>query len=165
MGVAYAQLATTTALVGTVTDTSGQTVPGTKITAVNQGTGDTYNATTNDQGYYNIQFVHVGTYNLSVEKSGFQKVEKTGVIVENNQTVRNDIILAVGSLSQSVTIAAEAPVLKTDDASISENITTREVNELVIHGTLHLCGYDHETDNGEMNRLELRLRRKLLDKC
>src|SRR5438552_14278506 len=85
----YTQLATTTALVGTVTDTSGQTVPGTKITAVNQGTGDTYNATTNDQGYYNIQFVHVGTYNLSVEKSGFQKVEKTGVIVENNQTVRN----------------------------------------------------------------------------
>lgn len=38
----------------------------------------------------------------------------------------------------------------------------REISELVIHGTLHLCGYDHETDNGEMNRLELKLRRKLL---
>lgn len=40
----------------------------------------------------------------------------------------------------------------------------REVSELVIHGVLHLCGYDHETDQGEMNRLELKLRRKLLDK-
>ncbi len=40
----------------------------------------------------------------------------------------------------------------------------REVSELVIHGVLHLCGYDHETDRGEMNRLELKLRRKLLDK-
>ena len=39
----------------------------------------------------------------------------------------------------------------------------REVSELVIHGTLHLCGYDHETDDGQMNRLELKLRRKLLD--
>jgi probable rRNA maturation factor len=39
----------------------------------------------------------------------------------------------------------------------------REVDELVIHGTLHLCGYDHETDRGEMNRLELKLRRKLLE--
>ncbi|HXG68029.1 MAG TPA: rRNA maturation RNase YbeY [Blastocatellia bacterium] len=39
----------------------------------------------------------------------------------------------------------------------------REVSELVIHGVLHLCGYDHETDNGEMNRLERRLRRRLLD--
>jgi probable rRNA maturation factor len=38
----------------------------------------------------------------------------------------------------------------------------REVSELVIHGVLHLCGYDHETDDGQMDRLELRLRRRLL---
>jgi len=36
-----------------------------------------------------------------------------------------------------------------------------EMSQLILHGLLHLCGYDHEADNGEMNRLELRLRRKL----
>ena len=36
-----------------------------------------------------------------------------------------------------------------------------EVEQLILHGLLHLCGYDHETDNGEMNRLELKLRKKL----
>jgi len=36
-----------------------------------------------------------------------------------------------------------------------------EIAQLILHGLLHLCGYDHETDNGEMNRLELRLRRRL----
>ena len=36
-----------------------------------------------------------------------------------------------------------------------------EIRQLILHGLLHLCGYDHETDGGEMNRLELRLRRRL----
>ena len=56
------------------------------------------------------------------------------------------------------------------DAVMSQAIEShwpveREVDELVIHGVLHLCGYDHETDGGEMNRLELKLRRKLLGKA
>lgn len=38
----------------------------------------------------------------------------------------------------------------------------REIGHLIIHGTLHLAGYDHETDNGEMNRLERKLRKELL---
>ena len=37
----------------------------------------------------------------------------------------------------------------------------KEIAQLILHGLLHLSGYDHETDNGEMNRLELKLRRKL----
>ena len=36
-----------------------------------------------------------------------------------------------------------------------------EVGQLILHGLLHLCGYDHETDHGGMNRLELRLRKRL----
>lgn len=38
---------------------------------------------------------------------------------------------------------------------------TNEIQQLILHGLLHLCGYDHETDNGEMNRLEVALRKKL----
>jgi probable rRNA maturation factor len=48
-------------------------------------------------------------------------------------------------------------------AQAKENgLTTKgEIQQLILHGLLHLCGHDHETDKGEMNRLELKLRRKL----
>ena len=48
-------------------------------------------------------------------------------------------------------------------AQAKENGLTfsNEVEQLILHGLLHLCGYDHETDKGEMNRLELKLRKKL----
>jgi len=44
----------------------------------------------------------------------------------------------------------------------SDGLTfANEIQQLILHGLLHLCGYDHETDHGEMNRLELRFRKKL----
>ena len=53
--------------------------------------------------------------------------------------------------------------VETAAAQAKENGLTfeGEVAQLILHGLLHLSGYDHETDNGEMNRLELRLRKKL----
>ncbi|HLJ16604.1 MAG TPA: TonB-dependent receptor, partial [Bryobacteraceae bacterium] len=131
---ASAQIATTTSLVGTVTDTSGQVISGAKVTAVERGTLDTYTAQTNDQGYYSIDFVRVGTYSISVEHPGFQKVTKTGITVEINQAVRTDVSLTVGALSQSITVEATVTAIKTDDATVSEVLTTRNVADLPLNG-------------------------------
>src|SRR4030088_1084941 len=105
---AHAQLATTTALVGTITDSSGKSMAGVKITAVNAGTLDTYTTTTNEDGNYRIDFVRVGTYNVTAEQAGFSRVQHTGSIVDNNQVVRNDFTLTPGAVSESITIAASA---------------------------------------------------------
>ena len=78
---AIAQLATTTSLVGTVTDSSGRAVQGAKITAVETRTAATLNTTTNEQGYYSFEFIPVGEYSVTVEQPGFQKVTKTGIQV------------------------------------------------------------------------------------
>jgi hypothetical protein len=130
----YAQLATTTSLVGTVSDTSGKSIPNAKVTAVETGTQDTHTTVTAEQGYYAIEFVRVGTYNITVECPGFQKVTKTGVLVQINQTVRTDVTLPVGAISQSVTVEAATTAIKTDDAAVSENISTRAVSELPLNG-------------------------------
>ena len=57
-----------------------------------------------------------------------------------------------------VAVSVETAVVQAKDNGLSFD---REVAQLILHGLLHLSGYDHETDNGEMNRLELRLRRRL----
>lgn len=59
-----------------------------------------------------------------------------------------------------VVISIDAALRQAESAGHS---IEREVAELLIHGVLHLCGYDHETDNGRMNKLEMKLRRKLLN--
>src|SRR5438874_10962163 len=80
---ASAQLASQTALVGTVTDTDGLGVPGAQVVAVNAGTRDTYEATTNSDGYYTVQFVRTGTYEITVTLTGFQTSRVSGVEVAN----------------------------------------------------------------------------------
>ena len=73
---ASAQIATTTSLVGTISDSSGKAIPGSKVTAVETGTRDTHTATTNEQGYYAIEFIRVGTYSVTAEAAGFQTLTK-----------------------------------------------------------------------------------------
>ena len=57
-----------------------------------------------------------------------------------------------------VVISVERAATQAKENGLTFN---HEVQQLILHGLLHLCGYDHETDEGEMNRLELKLRRKL----
>ena len=96
---AWAQLASQTALVGTVTDRDGLVVPGAQVMAVNVGTKDTYEATTNDEGYFHIQFVRIGTYEITITVSGFQTFKATGVEVATNQVVRTNAVMQVGGLA------------------------------------------------------------------
>ena len=128
-----AQIATTTSLVGTVTDATGKTVPNATVTAVNTNTHDTYTATTSEQGYYNIEFVAVGDYILTVKQPGFELTRIAGIHVDINQVVRNDVVLKVGNVVESVTVQAVAAAIKTDDATVSEIISTRSVAELPLN--------------------------------
>src|SRR6266496_2823762 len=131
---AWAQLASQTALVGTVTDSGGLVVPGAQVVAVNAGTQDTYEASTNAEGYYNIQFVRTGTYEITVTLTGFQTSKVSGVEVANNQVVRTNVVMKVGQLNESVTVVASAPILDTDSAKISETIGARAISDLPLNG-------------------------------
>ncbi|MPZ18135.1 MAG: hypothetical protein GEV06_09520 [Luteitalea sp.] len=131
---AAAQLATTTSLVGTVTDDSGAGIVGAQITAVNEATTDTYSAATNAQGSYTLPFVRIGTYTITVEMAGFDPTASSGVLVETNQTVRTNFTLQVGGVAQEVTVTGTQPLLTTDEPSVSEVLTTRDIATLPLTG-------------------------------
>ncbi len=131
---AWAQLASQTALVGTVTDSAGLGVPGAQVVAVNAGTKDTYEATTNAEGYYNIQFPRPGKYEITVSMSGFRSFTTTGVLVATNQVARANATLQVGALTESVNVEARAQVLDTDRATVSQTIGEKAVVELPLSG-------------------------------
>src|SRR4029453_6120682 len=131
---AWAQLASQTALVGTVTDSGGLVLPGASVVAVNVGTRDTYDATTNAEGDYYIQFVKPGKYEISVTVNGFQTFKATGVDVASNQVVRTNAVMQVGGVNESVTVESRAQVLDTDRATVSETISQRAIVELPLSG-------------------------------
>jgi hypothetical protein len=133
-GTAAAQLASQTALVGTVVDAGNLVVPGALVVAVNAGTKDTYEATTNAEGHYNIQFVRTGTYDITITMAGFQTFKATGVEVATNQIVRTDAVMKVGGLTESVDVEARAQVLTTDSAVVSETIGKRAIVDLPLSG-------------------------------
>jgi hypothetical protein len=113
-----------------VTDSGGLVVPGAQVVAVNTGTKDTYEATTNSEGNYHIPFVRAGKYEITISISSFQTFKVTNIEVGTNQVVRTNATLLVGGVSESVNVSAEAQVLDTDRATVSETIGERAIVEL-----------------------------------
>lgn len=104
-----AQIANSTSLVGTVADVSNSVVAQCKVTAVEESTTVGSTTFTNDYGSYSIKLLMPGTYDITVERSGYQTVTKTGIILPVNRAVRTDFLLPVGSTSTIVTVTASTP--------------------------------------------------------
>jgi hypothetical protein len=129
-----AQIANNTSLVGTALDSSGAPVAGVKVEAVEESTKVTYTATTNNNGYYSITFINPGTYDITVQQTGFKTETKTGIPLPVDQAVRTDFSLAVGSTTDTVSVTASTPPLSTDDATLGETFGTRMVEDLPLNG-------------------------------
>ena len=129
-----AQVANNTSLVGSVFDPSGNAITSATVIAVETSTGVKSSGETNGEGYYAITFILPGTYSITVTKQGFKTEKKTGVVVPNNEAVRTDFSLTVGSTESTVTVAANTPPMSTDDATLGETIETSQVQDLPVQG-------------------------------
>ena len=128
-GVAVAQSDRGT-ITGTISDPAGAVVASAAVEARNIETGAVYPVATSTTGNYTIPQLPAGTYELTVTVPGFKKYVRPGLIIQAAQTIRVDAALEVGSASESVTINAEAPLLKTESGELSQTVEAKTMDAL-----------------------------------
>lgn len=121
-------------IVGTVMDAQGAAVPQARVTITDVGKGVSTVTQTNESGNYNQGHLIVGVYEVKVEASGFQTFIQKNVSVSVDSTTQVNANLTVGNVGEVVNVNAEAPLLKTEKADISDTVTTKAVQELPVLG-------------------------------
>jgi len=105
---------------GVVTDRSGAVVPNARVQIIRTETNSALELSTNGEGLYNAPNLPVATYRVVIGKTGFGTVVREPVDVRPRASVRVDVSLNPGTVTESITITADAPVL--DTAAINNSV-------------------------------------------
>src|SRR5215475_2158361 len=131
--VAFGQAASGT-ITGTVTDPAGAVVANAAVEVKGSETNVPYPTVTTETGAYTVLRLPPGPYTVTVSASGFKKLTRSGLTVDAGQTLPLDLKLEVGSAAESVTVTAEATLLKTESGDLTHNITLEQLDDLPILG-------------------------------
>jgi len=133
VGISVEAQQVTSTLSGTVNDTSGAVIPMAAVTATNVSTAVATKTTSDDAGRYIFPSLPPGTYNLTVQKSGFQTTIIPGITLTVYQKATVDAVLQVGRVTQSVEVAGAAPLVSTTSASIGTVVEERAMVDLPLN--------------------------------
>src|SRR3984885_8435143 len=122
-------------ITGTVTDPTGAVVPNANIQITNSDTAAVYKVGTTSTGNYTLPNLPAGSYVLTVDASGFKKFERPGLVVQLAETGGVDAVLQVGASTDTVTVSAEAPLLKTESGEISHQVDFDAADQLPLFTT------------------------------
>jgi hypothetical protein len=125
--------ATSGTILGTVQDPSGAVIPDAAITITNVGTAESKTTKTDASGSYQVLYLIPGTYRVSAVKSGFSKVEREAFTLDVDQKARIDLLLKLGSATETVTITGEAPQLKTESSETGEVVEATQISTLPLN--------------------------------
>lgn len=114
-------------ILGRVADPSGAVVAGAVVSVRNLATNSTTRSATNESGNYQVPFLLPGNYMVSVELSGFKKIERDNVRVSTNEQITLDFTLEIGATSESIKVTDSAPLLSTANADLGQVIDNRYV--------------------------------------
>lgn len=121
-------------LLGSVTDVTGGAVPGADVHVINTETGVNNATSTNAKGAFVIPLLNPGTYSLAVSHAGFKSYQRERVVLQVNASVRIDVRLEVGSVTESIQVTGEPPLVQTGTADRGMVIESKEMSSLPVNG-------------------------------
>lgn len=121
-------------ITGTVTDPQGARVPNVQVTATQVATNLTFEARSSDDGTYVIPSLPVGAYRVSAEVAGFKRFERPDVTLEVAQTLRLDIAMELGAVSETVTVSGEVTRVRTEESSLGTVVERKRIEALPMNG-------------------------------
>ena len=113
-------------ITGLVTDPSGASVPGATITLKNTGTNLEIATASGSSGNYSLPNLPVGVYTMTVGAAGFRTHARSEVQVTVNQTIRLDIVMEVGEVTQTVNVTGEIPLISTESTDVGTTINSKQ---------------------------------------
>jgi hypothetical protein len=117
-------------ITGVIQDTSKAAVPGVSVKVINTATNATTDVVSSESGAYNAANLSPGTYRIEASLTGFQTAKTDGVRLTAGATARVDIVLNLGAIEESVTVQANSPLVSTEDAKISTNMSNESIDQL-----------------------------------
>jgi hypothetical protein len=129
---AWAQ--STSAIQGTVLDSSGAVVGGATVIVQNQGTAEERATQTDSNGHYAVPSLPVGTYKVTVKAPGMQSAAATNLVLEVARTAQQDFKLKVASVETTVEIAGTAPVIEGTTVGVGQVVNQNTVQQIPLNG-------------------------------
>jgi hypothetical protein len=130
-GVAFAQRTTTGTMIGKIVDSSGAVLPGVNVSLQSPEALGQFSGLTDNQGQYRVTNLPPATYDVRAELSGFQTVIRRAT-VRLNAVTETDFTLSVGSVSETVTVTAESPIVDPERAGLSVNINNQALTTVPV---------------------------------
>ncbi len=97
-------------------------MPDAQVTITDEGTGVKTVVGTNSAGNYSTPPLTLGTYRVEIEKAGFKVYKRTGIALTGGQTVREDVKLDIGAVSQTISVEASTETINTENATVSHTV-------------------------------------------
>jgi outer membrane receptor protein involved in Fe transport len=130
----HAQGTTEGAIAGTISDPSGAVVANARISVVNEGTNQKFDAASDDQGYFRVTHLQPATYTVNISAPGFGEYAAQHTLVTVGSVTTVDAHMTVGTTGQTVEVSGEVPLINLESPELAATVGQEQINSLPING-------------------------------